>query len=387
MLRFLDAGESHGRGIAVIIEGLPYGVPFSAERAEEELRRRRLGYGRGPRMALEKDMVEIISGVRLGKTLGSPVCMLVRNAEWEKWKEIMDPDKRTDAFEPVTTPRPGHADLPGCIKYGTKDVRDILERASARETVGRVCAGALAKSLLEQFGIMIGSHVVRIGSVAAEKREFSDYREIELADDDPVRCLDKDASHRMMKEIDEVNSRGDTLGGVFEVWAFGLPMGLGSHVHWDRRLDARLAMAVMSIQGIKGVEIGDGFSLSESRGSQSLDLFDEDEGSWMRRTNRSGGVEGGMSNGMPLVVRGAMKPIPTLRNGVQTRDLETGRITVSLRERSDVCAVPAAAVVAESMVALVIADALMEIVGCDNLEAMRRRYDALLETRKELFPF
>ncbi|MEJ5185515.1 MAG: chorismate synthase [Candidatus Geothermincolales bacterium] len=387
MLRFLDAGESHGKGIAVIIEGLPYGVPFSAERAEEELRRRRLGYGRGPRMALEKDKVEIMSGVRHGKTLGSPVCMLVRNAEWDKWKEVMDPDKRTYAYEPVTTPRPGHADLPGCIKYGTKDVRDILERASARETVGRVCAGALAKSLLEQFGIMIGSHVVRIGSVSAAKRELRDYREVELADDDPVRCLDKDVSHRMMREIDEANSSGDTLGGVFEVWAFGLPMGLGSHVHWDRRLDARLAMAVMSIQGIKGVEIGDGFSLSESRGSQSLDLFDEDEGSWTRRTNRSGGVEGGMSNGMPLVVRGAMKPIPTLRNGVQTRDLETGRKTVSLRERSDVCAVPAAAVVAESMVALVIADALMEIVGCDNLEAMRRRYDALLETRKELFPF
>jgi len=386
MIRFLDAGESHGKGIAVIVEGIPYGVPFNAVRAEQELARRRLGHGRGPRMSLEKDRVEILSGVRHGKTLGSPVCMLVWNAEWEKWKEIMEPGEREGGEEPLTAPRPGHADLPGCIKYGTRDVRDILERASARETVGRVCAGALSKALLEQFGIRIASHVIRIGKVAAKKREFGSFQEIEAADHDAVRCLDIEASPLMARQVDDAYARGDTLGGVFEVWAFGLPVGLGSHVHWDRRLDARLAMAIMSIQGVKGVEIGDGFALAGSWGSESLDLPVEGERSWRRETNRAGGVEGGISNGMPLVVRGAMKPIPTLKKGVRTRDLLTGLPVVSLRERSDVCAVPAAAVVAESMVALVLADALMEVIGGDNLEDMKARYAEMRKRQAAFFP-
>lgn len=385
MIRFLDAGESHGKGITVIVEGIPYGVPFGSRRVEDELRRRRMGYGRSPRMSFEKDRVEILSGTRHGITLGSPVCMLVWNTEWEKWKDVMDPEERISGVEPITAPRPGHADLPGCVKYGTKDVRDILERASARETVGRVCAGALAKAFLERFRIKIGSHVLRIGKVAAKRPQLLEYHQIMQADQDPMRCLDRDASALMMKLVDEAIEKGDSLGGVFEVWAFGLPVGLGSHVHWDRRLDARLAMAVMSIQGVKGVEIGDGFALAECWGCDSLDLLLEEEGSLRRVTNRAGGLEGGISNGMPLVIRGAMKPIPTLRKGVKTRDMVTGAITWALRERADVCAVPAAAVVAESMVAIVLADSLMEKIGGDSLQEMEERYELLLRKQDGFF--
>lgn len=384
MLRFLDAGESHGKGMVTIVEGLPYGIPLSAEEIERELARRRLGYGRGARMDLEKDMVDIISGVREGATLGSPVAMLVKNAEYDKWSKTMRTEGERKG-EGMTNLRPGHADLAGAIKYGTRDLRDILERASARETVGRVCAGALAKIMLECLGICVQSHILGIGSIKAEAAgEIPGLEEIKRADDDPMRCLDSLTSVRMRDEIDQARQRGDTLGGVFEVIAYGLPAGLGSHVHWDRRLDARLAAAVMSIQAIKGVEIGDGFALAGMRGSEAVDTICHKQGrGYFRRANHAGGLEGGMTNGELLLVRGAMKPIPTLASPPDSLDLETKKRVKAAVERADICAVPAAAVIAESAVAFVIADALMEKTGGDNLGEIKQRYEIMRQQQAE----
>ena len=383
MLRFLDAGESHGPGIVTVVEGMPYGVPVSGKGIEAELARRRLGYGRGARMELEGDEVELLGGVRGGRTLGSPVAMLVRNAEYGKWRETMPVEGEVRA-RPLTAPRPGHADLAGALKFGTHDVRDVLERSSARETVGRVCAGALAKALLACFDVRIYSHVLRIGTVAVpEERELPTEREVAEADGDPLRCLDGGTSLRMREEVDRAREEGDSLGGVFEVIAFGVPAGLGSHVHWDRRLDARLAAAVMGIQAVKGVEIGDGFRLAEMRGSAAADAIDYAPGrGFYRSSNHGGGLEGGMSNGEPLVVRAAMKPIPTLRRPLASVDLVSKERVEAAVERADVCAVPAAAVVAESAVALVLADALMEKLGGDSLEEMEARFRDLLERQK-----
>ncbi|MBC7252561.1 MAG: chorismate synthase [Actinobacteria bacterium] len=374
-MRFLDSGESHGAGMLAVVEGMPMGVPVRREFLESELARRRLGYGRGPRMALERDEVEILGGVRGGRTLGSPVALLVRNAEHRKWLKVMSPYGEVEA-EPLTRPRPGHADLAGAIKYGTRDIRDILERSSARETVGRVCAGALAKSLLVCLDIHVYSHVLQVGEARVTAAGETPRREeAAAADEDPMRCLDREASLRMREEVDRARREGDSLGGVFEVVAYGVPPGLGSHVHWDRRLDGRLAAAVMSIQAVKGVEVGEGFLLAGMRGSLASDpIYHSKRRGFYRRTNRAGGLEGGITNGEPVVVRAAMKPIPTLASPLETVDLVTKERVAAAVERADVCAVPAAAVIAESAVAFVLADALLEKLGGDSLEELGARF-------------
>ncbi len=374
VLRFLNAGESHGRAMAVIVEGLPHGLAVNAERVERELRRRRLGYGRGERMRLEEDRVQILSGVRGGKTLGTPVALMVENAEHEKWRAMMTVEGEV-AGEPLTAPRPGHADLAAAQKYGTRDLRDILERASARETVGRVCAGAFAKALLERLGMVVISHVLAVGGIWSEGKMTPSLEDLENVDGDPLRCLDHEASRRMRASIDEAAKAGDTLGGVFEVLAFGVPPGLGSHVHWDRRLDARLAAALMGIQGVKGVEIGDGFGLAELPGSRASDMvtYDEETG-FGRSSNHAGGIEGGVSNGEPIVLRAAMKPIPTMRSPMDTVDLVSKEKVKATVERADICAVPAAAVIAESATALVLADALLEKTGGDFMLEIEDRF-------------
>ncbi|MBN2027769.1 MAG: chorismate synthase [Actinobacteria bacterium] len=380
MLRFLDAGESHGIGIVTIVEGMPYGVPVGASDIGGELARRRLGYGRGERMRLESDKAEILSGIRNGMTLGSPVAIRVMNAEYAKWKQTMSREKIPDV-DALTMLRPGHADMAGALKYGTRDVRDILERASARETVGRVCAGSLAKRILTELEIAIGSHVVAIGGVGGSGHmPIPERKRIMAVDADPMRCLDEDVSRRMREEVDRTREEGDSLGGVFEVLAYGLPAGLGSHVHWDRRLDGRLAAAVMSIQAVKGVEIGGGFKLSSVRGSDAADIIShgEDEG-FYHLSNRAGGIEGGITNGEVLVLRAAMKPIPTLAHPLDSIDLVSKERVKAAVERSDVCAVPAAAVIAESMVAFVLADALLEKTGGDNMEEVRSRFAAIIK--------
>lgn len=376
-LRYLDAGESHGRAVVVIVEGMPHGLEIGAARIEEELARRRLGYGRGGRMRLERDRVEILSGVRGGKTLGSPVALMIENAEHENWKEVMAAEGDI-AAEPLTAIRPGHADLPGALKYATHDLRDVLERASARETLGRVCAGTLAKALLERLGMRTLSHVLSVGGIWAEARGPRSPEELEGVDADPLRCLDPRASARMVERIDDARERGDSLGGVFEVVAFGVPPGIGSHVHWDRRLDARLAAAVMGIQAVKGVEIGDGFRLAEMPGSRAVDVLEyAGDTGFTRASNHAGGIEGGMSNGEPIVLRAAMKPIPTMRKAVDSVDLVSKEKVKAAVERADVCAVPAAAVIAESVVSLVIADALLEKTGGDSMQEIEERLEGV----------
>jgi chorismate synthase len=384
MIRFLDAGESHGLGIAVIVEGFPYGLPLRAREIEVELARRRLGYGRSGRMGLEMDKVEVLSGVRLGKTLGSPISLLVRNAERDKWGELMRVEEGEDV-DAMTRIRPGHADLAGALKYGTRDLRDILERASARETVGRVCAGAIAKGLLASMDIHVYSHVLSVGSITAKLNEgVPSLEEIRVADRDPMRCLHAEISREMMAEIDRAGDKGDTLGGVFEVIAYGVPWGLGSHVHWDRRLDSRLAAAVMSIQAIKGVEFGDGFDLAKKAGSQVVDHVRYERGrGFSHLSNHAGGLEGGITNGEPLVIRAAMKPIPTLAKPPESIDLVSKEVAVAGVERADVCAVPAAAVIAESAVAWVLADALLEKTGGDSLEEIIFRFQDVKRRHRE----
>ena len=372
--RFTTAGESHGRGLVGILEGMPAGLPVSAERVNAELKRRMGGYGRGARMKIESDQIEWLAGVRAGETLGSPIAMLVWNRDWEHCQDVMAPeadvvDRGAERRRQVTRPRPGHADLAGSLKYDRQDARDILERASARETVARVACGAVCKLLLEQFGIEIGSHVAELGGVAAKYLSPLPSPLNEAADASPVRCLDPDAEREMIARIDAAKAAGDTLGGVVEVVALGAPVGLGSHVSWDRKLDGRLAQALMSIPAVKGVELGLGFEAARRKGSE---VHDEILPGLARATNRAGGTEGGMTTGEPLVLRVAMKPISTLMSPLKTVDLKTGAPAQAQSERSDVTAVPAMGVIAEAMVALVLAQALLEKFGGDALSEVKR---------------
>jgi chorismate synthase len=387
VLRWLTAGESHGPALVAILEGLPAGIEVTTSDVQAALARRRLGYGRGARMKFEQDEVELTGGVRLGVSMGGPVAIRVGNTEWPKWQVVMSADP-VDATEledqarnaPLTRPRPGHADLAGMQKYDLEDARPVLERASARETAARVALGAVAAAFLRQsLGIEIVSHVVSIGSVAAPAGVIPRPGDLEAVDASPVRCLDPDASAAMVAEIDETRKAGDTLGGVVEVVVYGLPPGLGRHVHGDRRLDARLAGALMGIQAIKGVELGDGFELARIRGSRAQDEIARDGAGVIRRqSGRSGGVEGGMSTGEALRVRAAMKPISTIPRALATIDVATGEPAVAINQRSDVCAVPAAGIVAEAMVALVLAEAVLEKFGGDSVTETRRNADAYL---------
>jgi len=388
-IRFRTAGESHGRGLVALLEGLPAGLELVMERdVDPELRRRQGGYGRGRRMQIESDRAEVVSGLRLGETLGSPLAMVIWNRDWDNWSTAMasePPESGVNpkALRPMYLPRPGHADLAGALKYDRRDTRDVLERASARETAARVACGAVARRLLDEFGIRIGSHVVSVGGVSARTPEVLPDPLNPAVDEDPLRCLDPEASEAMRKAIDAAKEAGDTLGGVFEVVVVGLPVGLGSHVSWDEKLDGRLAGAVMSIQAIKAVEIGDGVAAAGRPGTQVHDPILRDDahrqgGGFTRASNRAGGLEGGITTGEPLVVRGYMKPISTLRKRLPSVDLRDGSEADAAAERSDVSAVPAAGVVAESMVALVLADAFLEKFGGDSVEEVRRNHDAYL---------
>ena len=387
MVRWLTAGESHGAALVAIIEGLPAGIEVTTADISEDLRRRRLGAGRGARMAFEQDEVRVLGGVRHGGTLGSPIAIEVGNSEWPKWQAVMSADPVDEAElaalarnAPLTRPRPGHADLVGMQKYGFDDARPILERASARETAARVALGAVARAFLRQVGgIEVISHVVRIGGAVAEPDSVPLPEDRARVDDDPVRALDPAASTRMQEEISAAHREGDTLGGVVEVVVHGLPPGLGSHVHWDRRIDARLAAALMGIQAIKGVEVGDGFDLAARRGSLAQDEIVVDGDRLTRTSGRSGGTEGGMTTGESLRVRAAMKPISTIPRALATVDVATGEPAKAINQRSDVCAVPAAGVVAEAMVALVMAEAMMEKFGGDSVDETRRNLRSYLD--------
>ncbi len=388
MLRWLTAGESHGPSLVAILEGLPSHVAVTSGDVVDALARRRLGYGRGARMTFEQDEVTLVGGVRHGLTQGGPVAIQIGNTEWPKWEKVMAADP-VDPVElealarnaPLTRPRPGHADLVGMQKHGFDEARPILERASARETAARVALGRVASSFLEQaVGARLVSHVVELGGVAAPAGSVPGPDDVARLDDDPVRCLDPEASAAMVARIDRAHADGDTLGGVVEVVVHGLPPGLGSHVHWDRRLDSRLAGALMGIQAIKGVEVGDGFALAATPGSEAHDeIVSTDDG--LRRTSgRSGGTEGGMTTGEVLRVRAAMKPIATVPRALRTVDVATGEATTAHHQRSDVCAVPAAGIVAEAMVALVLADAVLEKFGGDSVPETRRNVQGYLDT-------
>jgi len=383
MLRYLTAGESHGQSLTAILEGIPANLPLAAEQINLDLARRQRGYGRGGRMRIERDEATIVGGVRHGFTLGAPIAILIANRDWENWRATMDPSAREGEADPkgaVTRPRPGHADLAGALKYGQRDIRNVLERASARETAARVAVGAVCKRLLEEFGVEIISHVTEIGGIAA-KTEGLSFGEIRArAEASEVRCADPEASDAMMRKIDEARKRGTTVGGVFEVVALNLPIGLGSYVHWDRKLDGRLAQAVMSIQAIKGVEIGLGFEGARRFGFETHDEIFYEGGRFVRRTNRAGGLEGGMSNGEPIVLRGAMKPISTQYAPLASVDLETKEPFKASVERSDICAVPAAGVIGEAVVAFELARAFLEKFGGDSLEEMRRNYRGYLDS-------
>ncbi len=386
-MRWLTAGESHGPALVAILEGVPAGVAVTSAEIARDLSRRRLGYGRGARMSFEQDEVEILGGVRHGVTIGSPVAIRVGNSEWPKWEMVMAADP-VDAASlegvarnaPLTRPRPGHADLAGMQKYGHADARPILERASARETAARVAIGVVAKSLLRQgLGVEIVSHVVELGSVAVKPGLQARVEDAERIDADPLRCLDPEASKRMVEEVDAAKQDADTLGGIVEVLAYGVPPGLGSHVQWDRKLDARIAAALCSIHAIKGVEIGDAFTQARSRGSQAHDEIVPTATGVRRLTDRAGGLEGGITTGDPIRVRAAMKPISSLNRALATVDVATGEPATAINQRSDVCAVPAAAVVAEAMLALALAEAAMEKFGGDSLDELRRNLNGYLD--------
>jgi chorismate synthase len=388
VLRWLTAGESHGPALVAVLEGLPADVRITTADLTAALARRRAGYGRGARMSFEQDEVELLGGVRHGRTIGSPVAIRIGNTEWPKWETVMSADPVPAAEleglarnAPLTRPRPGHADLVGMQKYGFDDARPVLERASARETAARVALGALATAFLDQaLGVTVLSHVVGIGSVSAPAGTLPGPGDRPAVDASAVRCFDPAASDAMVAEIDAARKDGDTLGGIVEVVAHGLPPGLGSHVHGDRRLDARLAGALMGIQAIKGVELGDGFDLARRRGSQAHDEIESGPGGLRRRTGRSGGTEGGMSTGEPLRVRAAMKPISTVPRALATVDVATGDPAVAINQRSDVCAVPAAGVVAEAMVALVLAEAVVEKFGGDSVAETARNLRGYLDS-------
>ncbi|MEB5479598.1 chorismate synthase [Shouchella clausii] len=373
-MRFLTAGESHGPQLTAIIEGVPAQLPLLAEDIDRELARRQGGYGRGRRMQIEKDRVQIVSGVRHGMTTGAPITFVVENKDWKNWTKIMgaEPISEEEAEKmrrKLTRPRPGHADLNGAIKYGHRDMRNVLERSSARETTVRVACGALAKVILKACGIEVAGHVREIGGIRAEKTNYATIQELQKrAEESPVRCLDEDASKKMMAAIDKAKQDGDSIGGIVEVVVAGVPIGLGSHVHYDRKLDGKIAGAVMSINAFKGVEIGIGFEAARLPGSQVHDeiTWSEEEG-YKRKTNRLGGFEGGMTNGMPIVVKGVMKPIPTLYKPLQSVDIDSKEPFAAGVERSDSCAVPAASVVCENVVAWEVANALLDTFGSDQL--------------------
>ncbi len=386
MIRFLTAGESHGPALVVIVEGLPAGLQISAEEVSSELARRRLGYGRGPRMRFEQDVVTLVGGVRHGRTLGSPVAIEIANSEWErnpaKWQTEMSPDAADGPTKaPLTQIRPGHADLAGMQKYGFTDARDVLERASARETAARVAAGTLAKKLLSTLGVQIVSHVIQMGPARSTEGIRPGPDDLATVDANEVRCLDPEAAQAMVEEIKEAAKEGDSLGGIVEAIAYGVPVGLGSHVHWDRKLDSALAQAIMSIQAVKGVEIGDGFEVAGRRGSQAHDPVTWNaDGGYQRGSTLAGGLEGGISNGEPVIVRAAMKPLATLnRPTLATVDTETKEPGVSFKERTDVTAVPACGVVAEHMMALVLANEATRKFGGDSVEEMTRNHRTFLE--------
>ncbi len=378
-MRLLTAGESHGPALVAILDGIPAGIPVTPDQIDADLRRRQGGHGRGGRMLIEQDRVRILSGVRHGATIGSPVALLIENRDHESWADVMSVGPRQgEEKNRQTRPRPGHGDLAGMLKYGTRDARDILERASARETAARVAAGAVARRFLAELGVVVRGRVLRVGSVAtpAPAMEMSDF---DRAEDDPMRCSDPEASRDMVAEVDRAAAAGDSLGGVFEVVAFGVVPGLGSHAQADMRIDARLGAALLSIPAVKGVEIGDGFEVSAMPGSVSHDEIFFAEGSGLYRgTNRAGGVEGGMTNGEPVVARAAMKPIPTLARGLSTVDLDTREAVEAFKERADVCAVPAASVAGEAVVAIALAGAAMEKFGGDSLIEIKRNLDGYL---------
>lgn len=387
MLRFTTAGESHGPGLVSVLEGMVAGLPLLAGDVNRELARRQQGYGRGRRMQIESDEVELISGVRAGQTMGSPIAMLIRNRDWKNWQDVMDPAPREGDPDPrrraVTRVRPGHADLTGLLKYDRDDARDVLERASARETTARVAAAAICRRLLEEFGVRIGSHVAHLGGIDAARPDPMPGDINAAADASPVRMLDASAEASVIARIDEAKKAGNTLGGICEVVADGLPVGLGSHVSWDRKLDGRLAAALMSIPAVKGVELGLGFDTARRMGSEVHDEIEAAPGRTLsgnvrRRTNRAGGTEGGMTTGEPLVLRVAMKPISTLMRPLGTVDVATGQPAAATAERSDVTAVPAMGVIAEAMVAFVLAQAWLEKFGGDSLDEVRRNYEGYL---------
>ncbi len=392
MLRFLTSGESHGKGLTGIIEGIPAGLAISASYIDIHLKRRQAGYGRGGRMKIESDHAEILSGVRHGLTTGAPITLWIENRDWKNWQELMSVEPVNGEVKKVTRPRPGHADLAGILKYGHDDIRNVLERSSARETATRVALGAVARRFLEEFNIQIGSYVLSIGGKglspdhakvywAQEEKLLELSRRAELSE---VRCPDEGATAEIKRLIDEASEEGNTVGGVFEVFVLGVPPGLGSMIQWDRRLNARLSMAVSSIQAIKAVEIGAGILMAYSRGSQVMDeIFYAPEKGYFRKTNFSGGIEGGISNGMPIIIRAAMKPIPTLKKPLRSVDILTHESLEAAYERSDVCAVPSASVIAEAMVSLVIADAFLEKFGGDSLKEVKANYNSYISALKE----
>ena len=390
--RFLTAGESHGKGLIAIVEGIVADLPMEEAFINRELKRRQLGYGRGSRMKIEEDKAEIISGVRYGLTIGSPIGLFIPNRDWQNWQEVMAIAPSERESEPVTCPRPGHADLAGVTKYSFKDIRPILERASARETAARVAVGAIAKRFLEEFGIAIHSHTIAIGMCHSEqgKAISIDWEQVESS---PVRCADEKVERSMIVAIDEAKAEGDTLGGISEIIATGVPIGLGSHVHWDRRLDGRIAQAIMSINAVKGVEIGFGFTLAEIKGSQAHDVIELESPSviagnkatmqspfWRHVTNRAGGTEGGISNGEDIIVRATVKPIATLAKPLSSIDLRTGKTAHAHYERSDVCVVPAVGVIGEAMLAIILADTCLEKFGGDNLKETLANYHNYLSS-------
>ncbi|HDR3886391.1 TPA: chorismate synthase [Bacillus cereus] len=381
-MRYITAGESHGPQLTTILEGVPAGLSLVANDINEELARRQKGYGRGRRMQIEKDQVQIVSGVRHGKTMGSPIALVVENRDFTHWTKVMGAKPLTEQEEKemkrqVTKPRPGHADLNGAIKYGHRDMRNVLERSSARETTVRVAAGAVAKKILAELGVQVAGHVVEIGGVQAENITYNSIEELQSTTEvSPVRCLDEKAGKKMMQAIDDAKANGDSIGGIVEVVVEGMPIGVGSYVHYDRKLDAKLAAAIMSINAFKGVEIGIGFEAAHRPGSEVHDeiLWDEVQG-YRRKTNNAGGLEGGMTTGMPVVVRGVMKPIPTLYKPLQSIDIDTKEPFTASIERSDSCAVPAASVVAEAVVAWELATALIEQFGLDRIDLIRENIE------------
>jgi len=378
MFRFLTAGESHGKGLVAIVEGMPAGLALDEDYIARDLARRQKGYGRGSRMAIEHDRAEIISGVRHGLTMGSPISLLIWNRDWESWKQVMSVLPVEQEVEPVTRLRPGHADLAGAMKYNLDDVRPILERASARETASRVAVGAVARKLLAELDVEIHSHTVCIGGHWAKQVNKVDWSRVEKS---PVRCADSKAGKAMLSAIDEAKKAGDSLGGVFEAIASGIPIGLGSHVHWDRRLDGRIAQAMVSINAVKGVEVGAGFNVANLPGSQIHDIIELDaKHGWRHATNRAGGIEGGMSNGEPIIVRVAVKPIPTMSKPLPSVDLRTGEKVEAHFERSDICVVPAAGVIGEAMLAIVLAEAVLEKFGGDHIDETLRNYRGYLKS-------